>query len=225
MILISPSEPIELRQALGAVNNVLCEGLGADIIASTPKGLLGVQRKETPSDFLASLEDGRLCRELPLLVNGVDLPILLLEGRFSFDADNHLRIGSRPTRYTRQGISNLIRSISYCSGLSIEYSTSLTDTPSVVKELIDFLGREHKSLLKRPNLQGLWGKPTANEAMGYFYQGVPGIGVVLSQSLMKVFPAPADLINASLEDLKALPQIGKQRAERLHLFLHKGVLK
>ena len=41
MILISPSEPIELRQALGAVNNALCEGLGADILAPTPKGLLG----------------------------------------------------------------------------------------------------------------------------------------------------------------------------------------
>jgi len=225
MMLISPSEPVELRHSLGASNNPLCEEKGADILAPTGKGLLGIQRKETPSDFLASLEDGRLARELPLLSKGVDFPILLLEGTFSYDTDDCLRIGGRPSRYSRGGIKNLLRSVFYSQGICVEYSGSLSETPTVVNELIDYLGHDHISLLTRPKLQGVWGKPSASERMCYFYQGVPGVGVVLAQGLARVFSTPADLVNASLDELKALPQIGKQRAERIYMFLHKEVLK
>ena len=38
---------------------------------------------------------------------------------------------------------------------------------------------------------------------------------------MKAYPCPTDLVNASFNDLMALPQIGKQRAEKIFLFLHK----
>ena len=189
-------------------------------MAPTTKGLLGVQRKEV-SDFIASLEDGRLARELPLLVNGVTLPVLLIEGQFKFNADDHLYFGDRVLRYTKQGVHNLIRSISYVNGVSIEYSASFTETPVIIRELIDFVNKEHKSLLKRPKLQSAWGKPTSHEALAYFYQGLPSCGVVLSQCLMKAYPCPTDLVNASFNDLMALPQIGKQRAEKIFLFLHK----
>ena len=219
MILISPSEPAELRQMLKAVNSPLCEKLGADILAPTAKGLLGIQRKEL-ADLIASLEDGRLAKQLPLLVNGTTLPVLLLEGEFRFNTDNHLQLGIRPTRYTRQGIHNLIRSISYCNGISVERSTSLTDTVVIVNELIDFINKEHKSLLKRPKLQGAWGKPTPHEALGWFYQGLPACGIILSRCLMRAYPCPTDLINATYNGLMALPQIGAKRAFQIFTFLH-----
>lgn len=225
MILMSPSEPVELRKALQATNNPLCEEKGADILAPTGKGLLGIQRKEAPSDFLASLEDGRLARELPLLSKGVDFPILLLEGTFSYDKEDRLHIGGRPSRYSRGGIKNLIRSVFYSQGICIEYSGSLSETPAIVNELIDYLGHEHTSLLTRPKLQGVWGKPSTSERMCYFYQGLPGVGVVLAQGLVRVFSTPADLANASLDELRVLPQIGKQRAERIYTFLHQEVVK
>lgn len=225
MILMSPSEPVELRKALQATNSPLCEEKGADILAPTGKGLLGLQRKAVPSDFLASLEDGRLARELPLLSNGVDFPVLLIEGTFIYGRDDHLQIDGRPTRYSRNGITNLLRSVSYAQGISVECSGNLIETPNVVNGLIEYLGHDHVSLLKRPKLQGLWGKPTINEQLCYFYQGIQGVGVVLAHSLAKEFPSPADLVNATLEDLRALPQIGKQRAERIYLFLHKGETK
>ena len=219
MILISPSEPAELRSALKATNSALCEQLGADILAPTDKGLVGLQRK-TVSDFIASLEDGRLAREIPLLTCGVTFPMLLLEGGFTF-IDDHLCLNGRFTRYTKQGVNNLMRSLNYVNGIAIERSVNLAETPSVVNELIAFMGKEHKSLLKRPKLQGAWGRPSAHEALGYFYQGLPGVGVVLSQSLMKAYPSPSSLTSASFDNLKALPQIGKQRAEKIYVFLHK----
>jgi len=223
MILISPSEPGELRDALDATSSPLCEEKGADILAPTGKGLLGIQRKEVPSDFLASLEDGRLTRELPLLSKGVDFPILLLEGMFMYDSDDCLRVGGYPTRYKRLGIKRLLRSAFYCHGVYVEHSGDLSETPTVVKELIDYFSHEHTSLFTRPKLQGLWGKPTPKEQISYFYQGLPGVGVVLAQTLTKIFPKPADLIAASLDDLKAIPQVGKQRAARIHRFLHDGM--
>ena len=225
MILVSPSEPAELREALSAVSSPLCEEKGADILAPTSKGLLGIQRKEIPSDFLASLEDGRLTRELPPLSKGVDFPILLLEGIFIYDTDDCLRVGGRPTRYNRLGIKRLLRSVFYSHGIYVEHSGSLSETFTVVKELIDYFSHDHISLFTRPKLQGLWGKPIPSEQISYFYQGVPGVGVVLAQSLTKIFSKPADLVIASLDDLKAIPQVGKQRAARIYKFLHDGVAK
>jgi ERCC4-type nuclease len=225
MILISPSEPAELREALAAASSPLCEEKGADILAPTGKGLLGIQRKEVPSDFLASLEDGRLAKELPLLSRGVDFPVLLLEGVLIYDTDDCLRVGGRPTRYKRLAIRRLLRSVFCSHGIYVEHSVGLSETPTVVKELIDYFGHDHTSLLTRPKLHGLWGKPTANEQICYFYQGVPGIGVVLAQSLARIFPRPVDLVVASLDDLKAIPQVGNQRAGRVYRFLHDGVVK
>lgn len=225
MILISPSEPTELREALEATSSPLCEEKGADILAPTGKGLLGIQRKEVPSDFLASLEDGRLARELPPLARCVDFSILLLEGNFIYDADGRLRVGGRPTRYNRLGLKRLLRSAFYSYGIYVEHSGGLSETPTVVNELIDYFSHDHTSLFTRPKLQGLWGKPTPNEQICYFYQGVPGVGVVLAQSLAKIFPKPTDLVTASLDDLKAVPQVGKQRATRIYKFLHDGVVK
>ena len=219
MILISPSEPSELRQALSATNSPLCEELGSDILVPTIRGLLGVQRK-TIADFISSLEDGRLSKQLPLLCNCVGLPVLLLEGELRFNDDGRLLLGIRPTRFTQQAVHNLIRSISYVSGISVERSTGLADTPVIINELIEFISREHKSLLKRPKIQGAWGKPTVHEALGFFYQGIPTVGTVLSQNLMKKYPCPVGLVNATFEDLQALPMVGKQRARVIFSFLH-----
>ena len=223
MILVSPSEPGQLREALAAVSSPLCEEKGADILAPTRKGLLGLQRKQIPCDLLASLEDGRLARELPLIARGTDFPILLLEGEFFYDADDRLRVDGRPTRYTRLGIKRLLRSVFHSHGIYVEFSADLSETPAVVKELIDYFGHNHLSLLARPKAQGLWGRPTPNDQLRYFYQGIPGVGVVLAQTLAGVFPAPADLLSASLADLKATPGIGKQRAGQVFRFMYGGV--
>jgi len=225
MILISPSEPRELAEALVATSSPLCEEKGADVLVPTGKGLLGIQRKEIPSDFIASLEDGRLCRELPLLSRSVDFPILLREGDFTYDTDDRLRINGHATRYTRLGIERLFRSAFYTYNIRTEYSESLSKTAEVINELADYFNHEHFSLLTRPKLQGLWGKPIPNEQICYFYQGLPGVGVVLAQSLARIFPQPKDLLIVSLDDLKALPQIGKQRAKRIYTFINEGALK
>jgi len=223
MVLVSPSEPGQLREVLAAVSSPLCEEKGADILAHTRKGLLGLQRKQIPCDLLASLEDGRLARELPLIARGVDFPILLLEGTFFYDADDRLRVNGRPTRYTRIAIKRLLRSVFCSHGIYVEFSADLSETPAVVEELIDYFGHDHMSLLARPKAQGLWGRPTPNDQLRYFYQGIPGVGVVLAQTLVGVFPSPADLLSASLADLKATPGIGRQRAGQVFRFIHGGV--
>jgi ERCC4-type nuclease len=166
-----------------------------------------------------------LARELPLLRKGVDFPILLLEGTFNYDTDGRLRIDGRPTRYKRIGIKNLLRSVFYTHGIRIERSENLSETPEVVRGLVDYLGHDHVSLLSRPKLQVIWGKPTYNEQQCYFYQGIPGVGVVLARSLANIFANPAALINASLTDLKGLPQIGRYRSTRIYEFLHGEVIK
>jgi len=61
-MLVAPTEPMTLK-ALGTVS-LVPEDYGSDFLWASPVfGLVGVQRKEA-SDFVASVMDGRLDKEL-----------------------------------------------------------------------------------------------------------------------------------------------------------------
>ena len=91
MILVSPTDR-ELLALLGdrAISHTLPEQHGADVLVVVAgRGKLALQRKTFPDDFLASLEDGRLARELAGL-SRTQCPVLIVEGRPQWTADGHL---------------------------------------------------------------------------------------------------------------------------------------
>ena len=63
--LVSPTDG-PLAKLLESATSSLPEKYGADVLAPTPKGLIGWQRK-TVADLIASISDGRLAEGLPKL--------------------------------------------------------------------------------------------------------------------------------------------------------------
>lgn len=216
---IAYNEPAERKNLFPEAIVVDLDPFGADIMAYFQWGRLGIQIKRVPEDFIASLEDGRLQREIEALKK-LEVGIILGEGSFTWGPNNRLRIGSVERRYTKLEIENLLRSLSYIHGLKVEQSRNLQDTRRVVMELFDFLGkRDHLSLHRRPSPVWDWGVPTPQEQVVWFYQGIPDIGPVRAKALAQAFPNPAALCDASPRDVKKLKGFSST-AEKVWQFLH-----
>lgn len=221
--LVSPTEPPRLLELLCGFVGPLPESVGADIVTATTHGLLGVQRK-TVEDLLSSIADGRLGRELALLRDNVRFRVLLVEGIMSFDSEECLVVNGWKTGYTRYQLQQLFRSCRYLYGVDKEDSYDIDDSVKVIEGLVTWLEKPvHVSLLNRPKPQGEWGlKPSRDELLTWFYQGLPGVGPRTAQKLAEVFPVPRQLVLASMAELQSIDGIGPVVSKRIVDFVEGG---
>lgn len=216
MILVSPAEPksIKLLMRDKGIVDGLPEKYGADFLFAAQGEWVAVQRK-TMDDFLASLEDGRLAQEIPLLRQAA-FAVVLLEGWPQFTTDGYLLDKFRK-HYTREQIRNALRSLYWAHGLGVERTESPEDTVAAVLELRRWLSKsEHRSLLTRPkHLVGTWGIKTSREWGIWVLQGFPGIGPTLAAAIFDHFGEVPLVWATTLQELMEIPGIGKKRAVEL----------
>lgn len=226
-MLNSPQEPKKLKVVLmeqipDCIQDPVCEEYGADFLLSTNRGLVGIQRKKFPGDFLASIQDGRLVKELAQL-RELEFRIILLEGKPRYTKDGVLLNGRRHSAYTRTGFRNLCRSLQYVEGCYIEWSSNIPDTIAVLKELQGYFDKGlHASLHARHRFESKLFVPSRQERLQFFYQGLPAISVVRSIKLSEVYESPIDLFNAEISDLSKIHGIGKNIATGIYNFIRKG---
>jgi ERCC4-type nuclease len=218
MLLVSPTDR-DLLTLLGdvAMSHSLPEQHGADVlIVAAEQGKMAIQRKAFPDDLLASLDDGRLARELALL-SRTECPVLIVEGRPHWTADGHL-MASWASRWTRQQLRNLIRSVWLTHGVMVEYTDDINDTADSVVELDKWFRKKvHRSLLTRPKqaARDSWGTSSLEDVMKFLLQGFPGIGTVLADAILERFRRVPLSWNCTLDELKSVPGIGNRRAKEL----------
>jgi ERCC4-type nuclease len=218
-LLVSTAEPTKFTELFGdkAISSTLCEEVGADILAFTALGKLGIQRKEFPSDFVSSIEDGRLIKEVHQLRDNVKFPVLIKEGRGFYDADGYLlttknigngRIITAPSKYTKTAIRNMIRSIYYVYGVRTEESESMEDTIKLIYELVDYIAKNrHVSLESRQKLHAEWGIETVSDRDLFLAQGLPGVGPKLAESICSItgrIPWKWDITKDQLANIRGL---------------------
>ena len=225
MILISPTDR-DLLRLLGtrAMSHYLPERYGADVLVAVEgRGKLAVQRKTFPDDLLASLDDGRLARELPLLAQ-VELPILIVEGQPEWTADGRL-MQSWASRWTKLQIRNLLRSVWHTHGVAVEQTIDINDTASAVLELETWFRKDiHRSLLARrkSTAKDSWGLGNRRDIARYLLQGFPGVGSTLAEQIFDHFQGIPLRWNCSYEDLLTVYGIGQRRAQVLWETLQSG---
>lgn len=218
MLLVSPTDR-DLLILLGgkAMSNYLPERYGADIlIVIEGHGKLAIQRKTFPDDLLASLDDGRLARELPLLAQA-EFPVLIVEGQPMWTADGHLMHGWS-SRWTRAQLRNLLRSVWRVHGVSVEHTDSLDDTAAAVLELEAWFKKDvHRSLLTRSKtpIKNDWGLSNRRDFGRFFLQGLPGVGSTLAEQIFDHFGRVPLRWDCTLEELMSVYGIGKKRAKVL----------
>jgi len=223
-MLISPNEHKKVKRELrnyfpDCSEDSVTEYCGADMLLTTNRGVVGIQRKKFPQDFLASIQDGRLSKEFAQLREFVDFPILLLEGKPRYK-DTMLLNGRRVSYYSKAGFRNLCRSIEFMEGCYIQWSDNLLDTIKVLKEIQSYFDSgKHLSLRNRPALEPSLLYLSYTDRYLYWLQGLPNIKITRAIKLAKVFKAPIELLNAEISDLTEIPGIGNGIAKGIYSFL------
>ena len=229
MFLVSPTDP-ELAELLGddAIVSSLPEKHGSDVLAFTKFGKLGIQRKRVPDDFAASIDDGRLAWELPLLAK-LDFPLLVPEGEFFFNSDGRLaeKYGSRwkSWRFTRKQVRSILRSVKWIHGVDWEPTIDVEDTVDLLRDLVAYLDKDaHLSLFRRPGPKGEWGSfLTHSERLRWILQGFEGVGVRQAQRLLDHMSGESPLKWAlTEEEMTEIRGIGKPTARKLYKILEGG---
>jgi ERCC4-type nuclease len=177
---------------------------------------LAIQRKTYPDDLLASLDDGRLAREMALLTR-TEYPVLLLEGQPSWTSDGHL-MRTHGSRWTRAQLRNLTRSVALVHGVAVEHTADITDTVSAIQEFEAWFRKDvHRSLLARSKrtYRDSWGTSDKRDFARFFLQGLPGVGSVLAEAMYDHFEKVPVSWGCTFDELKAVPGIGDKRAKAL----------
>ena len=230
--LVNTNEPKKIKDMLcnaGAVDTPID---GYDVELYTERGIIPIERKEVPNDFLASIADGRLIKEIFAMRQVSEFYIVLLHGEMIFDRDDNLvipglihsdRYGKYRRQWSRKAIKNLIRSIAYAEGAFVEVAENDNRLVEVIEELQDYFNANHHlSLRKRKSIQTDWLIPTDREAVRYFYSGIPNCKVMKSAMLEKKFPAPMELLLATKEDIMEIDGFGESTANRIYTFIQTG---
>ena len=222
--LVAPTEPNELKDSLDAIVSSICEERGADILTYLKNSenkviTVGWQRK-TVSDFVASLIDGRLNKEI-LLMQQVSFPVLIIEGTMHFSNEGYLyRNDGKLTKFSKQQLRNLERSCKYAFNVQIEYTSSIEDTADAIREMMVWLRKDkHDSLRRRLPLQSDWGVSSQTEQQLFFLQGIPKIGSQLAENIIEHFGDIPMQWNCTEEDLREVNKIGKKKAREIYKFL------
>jgi ERCC4-type nuclease len=199
------------------MSHALPERYGADVLVVVEgRGKLAIQRKTLPDDLLASLEDGRLARELPLLAQA-EYPVLIVEGQPKWTADGHL-MQTRASRWTKPQIRNLLRSVWRTHGIAVEQTVDINDTASAVLELEAWFRKDvHRSLLTRPKsmAKDSWGLSSKRDRARYLLQGFEGVGAAKAEAIFDHFGRIPLAWTVSLEQMTEIQGIGPKLAHSL----------
>jgi Fanconi anemia group M protein len=191
-----PSGIIELMIARGVdvqTKHVTC----GDVILD---GVITVERK-TADDFIVSIIDGRLFRQVANLKKNCDHPVLLIEG-------NPFRTG---LKVSRSAIRGALLSVQTVWNVPVVYSRSVEDSI----ELMLIMAHQFKRLSSVMPLRSGYRPRRISTRQLYVLQGFPGIGPHLAKRLLNHFGSVAAVLGASSETLKGVKGVGRVTAETI----------
>lgn len=225
-VLLSPTEQ-DLADELKdeAITSSLPEEKGADVLLYTEHGVFGFQRKKCPTDFLTSVEDGRLTREMALLKQ-CTFSRLIMEEPFKYWYDGTVLLGYKyekgkkvriQSRYTKNHIMGMVNDIELVHGVIVKQTEDLKDTVAYIRSMHHFMTKSgHTGLYSRPSAKGTWYVPSSKDLHLWILQSFPGIGPTLADSIIKHFNGEIPLKwTCTAEQLSQVPRLPKKKAYEL----------
>jgi Fanconi anemia group M protein len=193
-----------------AINGVTIEPQQLDVGDYILSSRIGVERKNT-KDFLSSLIDRKLFRQIQRLRDSYSRPILILEGEDLFTHRN----------VNHNAIYGSLASISVDYGIPIMTTKDEIETANLLSVIAK---REQKEEKKAVAIRGEKTQMSLNERQQFLAEGLPNISAILARRLLLHFGSIRDIVNATEEELQEVDGIGKNIASEIIRVLNSNYL-
>ncbi|MFZ0133627.1 MAG: ERCC4 domain-containing protein [Desulfobacterales bacterium] len=167
-------------------------------------GILTVERK-TARDFIVSIIDGRLFRQMANLKKNCDHPVLLIEG-------NPFQTG---LDMNRSAIRGALVNVQTVWKIPVVFSRSVEDS---IDLMLTMAHQFEKVSTLMPMRAGYRPRRMSSRQL-YVLQGFPGVGPHLAKRLLMHFGSVAAVLGASVEALQDARGIGRVRAQGIRKVL------
>ena len=159
-----------------------------------------IERK-TARDFLISIIDGRLFRQITNLKRHCKKPLLLIEGS-PYQTDLHVDVNA---------IKGALLSVQAIWHIPVVISESKEDS----KDIMLTIGRQHERSIDVVPLRVGYRPSRLKSQQLFVLQGLPGVGPTLAKRLMKRFKSVSNVMRAAAEELSKVDGIGPVSAGRI----------
>ena len=212
-MLISPTEP-PLIQAMGKTSSVP-ERYGVDMWWMA-KGLQwGIQRKQFPGDFLSSVHDGRLTKEMGQISQLSGGAVVILEGFGTWTSEGE---SMERGRLTKAQLFGLIWTAYLEHQVPVIRVQDMMETVEATYALYRWSQKlKHDALKGRPGPgRDKWGTRDSRAWREWMVQGFDGVGPSLAKEIVDFFDGVPFTWNVdSATELTEIPGIGPKRAAKL----------
>jgi ERCC4-type nuclease len=195
----TPSRINDHIEELGAL--VSCKQLKVgDYIASDR---VGIERK-TITDFLGSIMNGRLFKQLDELSSSFDKPLLIIEGNPELLWHES---GMHPN-----ALRGALASITVDYGVPIIWTRNSRETAAQIHWIA------HREQNKKPNGISIRGEKRLRDRPGqqeFIVSGLPFVNSTLSRRLLERFGTVRKIFNAKPEKLMKVDKIGEKKAMQI----------
>lgn len=188
------------------------ETMGVDF-AFNYRGLWwGIQRKEI-KDFIASVNDGRLAKEVKQMT-ALEQGVVVIEGQPKWSLDGHLLGDSYGSSWDRQRHCSMLLSLQE-AGVWVMGSIDTTDTARLILDFERWVKKgDHMSLKKREPMVSPWGTKNNRDYQIHLVMGLPGVGWELADRILKKLGMPFGCRVTKLE-LMEVDGVGAKKADAI----------
>jgi len=175
----------------------------ADYILSSK---VAVERKST-NDFLQSIIDGRIFKQLSEMKENFEKPLLIIEGKEDIFSLRKIHPNA---------INGALASIAIEFGIPILWTKSQLETANLL-----FAIARREQMQKKVSI-GIRGKKrflSLNQQQEFLIAGLPNVNTTLAKKLLKHFETPEKVFTASESELQKVEKIGKEKARKIRRIL------
>jgi Fanconi anemia group M protein len=194
-----------------AVKDVDVEPSQLDVGDYVLSSRIGVERKNV-DDFLESLVDGKLFKQIANLRDAYSRPVLILEGENLLTKRN----------ISHNAIFGSLASISVDFGIPVLTTKNASETADLLYVIAKREQREDK---KTVALRGEKTIMSLTERQQFLVEGLPNISAVLARRLLSHFGSIRDIANATEEELIQVRGVGKNIASDILKLLNTRYLE
>lgn len=159
--------------------------------------------RKTTDDFLQSIVDGRLFKQLNDMKKNYSHPILIIEGETIFNENRKINPNA---------IRGALASITIDLSLPIIWTKNQLETAEM---LYIIAKREQIQLKKSISIRTKRKFKSMNQMQEFLVSGLPLISYEKAKKLLKHFGSPEKIFSASEEELQKVEGIGKKLAKKI----------